>query len=385
MTYNTQHRTRTVRFSSWGLVTKWSLIICITIALVYLMPALLNTSTNDLPSLGAPWRLKMSLIHEKVPTLHVYYLKNHKTASTTVFSILAEYCRANELTPLLPVGAHINQRPPLHPKQLRLDPKIQFYDMVYHHHVYSDQIFRFLHNDTFKFTTLREPFRHFVSSFTYFRKFNMNYLTQINSTTPLKTFLENPKKYETRGYSSYTNNRQSMDLGYNLSHPFDDTSYIAYFIQQTEKRFDLILITEYFNESLVLLKRKLNWKTGDILYYKKQECKESTEAVALATQLEKEQHKSFSTADIGLYTYFLGVFKGLVSKEVDLQGEVEEFQAVLEKVYDFCDRVDSPDSRLVVPVGRWSDQVDLFHSKCKWLKLDEIRFTQHFQRKQIRG
>lgn len=211
----------------------------------------------------------------------------------------------------------------------------------------------------------------------------MAYLNRINSTTPMKTFLENPTKYETHGYFSYTNNRQSMDLGYNLSHPFNDKSYIASFIQQTENRFDIVLITEYFHESLILLKRRLKWMTGDILYYRKQECKESMEAVSSATQLQREQHKSFSQADIELYTYFLAVFKGLVSKEVDLQGEVDEFQTVLLEVYAFCDRVDSPVSRLTIPSGRWTDQVDLLHSKCKWLKLDEVTFTQHFKRQII--
>ena len=40
-------------------------------------------------------------------THQVFYLKTHKTGSTTMFSILAEYCRSRELFPLLPRENHM--------------------------------------------------------------------------------------------------------------------------------------------------------------------------------------------------------------------------------------------------------------------------------------
>ncbi|KAH9512879.1 Galactose-3-O-sulfotransferase 2 [Bulinus truncatus] len=313
------------------------------------------------------------------PQLHIYYLKNHKTASTTVYSILAEYCRSHELTPLLPADVHINQRPPFHPSQVMTFPNVLKYDMVFSHHIYSDEILTYLPNDTFKFTTLREPLKQFISSFVYFRQNSFPYLSVINSTDPLKTFLDNPERYEAKGYHSYTNNRQSMDLGFDMSHRFDDITYIRSFIELTEKRFNLVLISEYFDESLIVLKRRLRWSTTDIIYFRKLESRDSVRMLQGISDLQKSQHKRFSTADIMLYEYFFKKFKKIMSQEVGLSEELEEFQSILSRVSLFCKDVSNVNAELREPAGRWSEDVIITRSKCKWLILDEISFTKYFK------
>lgn len=340
--------------------------------LAYIAPAASTDAGADLSS---------AVRHKKLmPVKHVYYLKIHKTGSTTVYSILAEYCRSHDLLALLPVETHINLKPPFSPSQIILDANVNKYDMVFNHHVYDEAIFTFLYNDTFKFTFIREPFKHFVSSFIYFKETeNFHYLKQINTSNPIEAYLANPQKYDVKGYASYTNNRQSMDLGYNLTHTFNDTDYIQSFIAETEKHFDLILITDYFHESLILLKRSLRWCTQDILYYKKLARKAGGDIQNNFTELHREQHRRFSMADTELYSHFLSLFKDRLSKEVDIVGEVKEFEAVLKKVHTFCDKNEPTDTQLVVSAGRWSDEVDITHSKCKWLKLDEVSFTKHLK------
>lgn len=296
-----------------------------------------------------------------------------------MYSILAEYCRAHRLVPLLPVSVHINQRPPFRPPQVMLHDKVSKYDMVFNHHVFTEEILGYLHNDTFTFTTIRDPFRHFISSFSYFSKFNLTYLTEIKSQNKLDAFLENHEQYEAKGYSSYTNNRQSLDLGFDIKHKFNDSKYIQEFIALTEKRFRLVLVTDYFYESLILLKRALNWKTGDILFYKKQENKDSALLFNSATGQQREQHELFSSADIQLYKHFLHIFKDKISKERDIEGEVAEFQTVLSRMHTFCDTDLPSHSQLTLDAGRWTDRIDLQHAKCKWLKLDEVQFTKYLQ------
>ncbi|CAG5129991.1 unnamed protein product [Candidula unifasciata] len=316
----------------------------------------------------------------QVPVQHVYYLKTHKTGSTTMYSILAEFCRSHQLLALLPSGTHINLRPPFHPSQVVLHDNISKYDMVFNHHVYDEKIFKYLHNDTFKFTTLREPFRHFISSFTYFREVDQfPYLKRINTSDPLASFLADPQKYETKRYASFTNNRQSMDLGFNLSHPFHDLTYIRSFISQTEKRFHLVLITDYFHESLILLKRTLHWTTADILYYKKLASGQKLSVSNETLQLYRQQHKQISTADSQLYHHFLLVFKEKISAERGLFGEVKEFETLLKKVHSFCDKTQLKDKQLVIPPGKWTDEINILHSKCKWLRLGEVSFTKYLQ------
>ncbi|GFO32175.1 galactose-3-o-sulfotransferase 3 [Plakobranchus ocellatus] len=329
-----------------------------------------------------------------LPIQHVYYLKTHKTGSSTIFSVLAQYCNSHGLLALLPSGVHINQRTPLLPaQQLMLDPRILHYDMVFNHQVYDPAVFKYLHNDTFKFTTIREPFKHFVSSFAYFRSVgNMGYLTSVRGyKDPISVFLSNPSKFEANGYSSYTNNRQSIDLGYEIhNHTFSDINYIQAFIKETEKRFDLVLITDYFLESIVLLKRALHWQTQDVLFYEKNVLLESHSLLVNMTPWHRQKHKEFSIPDIQLYQYFLSVFKFRMSQAVGLEEEVSELREILDKVRRFCnlgsivrDRTLETIRKLEIPVRRWSDKVSLDRAKCKWLSLEEISFTKYLQKQRI--
>ena len=59
----------------------------------------------------------------------------------------------------------------------------------------------------------------------------------------------------------------AFDLG--LEHEsFSDEEEIAKFIENINNSFELILIAEYFDESLVLMKRMLCWDFEDIIYVK---------------------------------------------------------------------------------------------------------------------
>ena len=323
------------------------------------------------------------------PVQHIYYLKIHKTGSSTIFAILAEYCRTHGLLPLLPVHSHINQQTPLLPEQqLMLSPKIQQYDMVFNHHVYDPAILTYLHDDVFRLTMLRDPFKHFVSSIIYFRRFDIKYLQRFNHLKdPITVFLKQPSAFEVKGFDSYTNNRQSVDLGYDIrKYSFSNDSYIKHFIQQTEKRFHLILITEYFLESIVVLRRALNWFTQDVIFFVKNALPESQTVLANMTDWHRERHKMFSQPDIQLYQHFLSVFKHRMSQTRGLQEETAELKVILKKVRSFCNlkntTKDDPNPslrKLEIPAGRWSDRVSLPKSKCMWLKLDELLVTKHLQ------
>ena len=59
----------------------------------------------------------------------------------------------------------------------------------------------------------------------------------------------------------------AFDLG--LEHQsFSDESQINEFIQKLQDKLDFVLIAEYFDESLILMRRMLCWDTEDIIYVK---------------------------------------------------------------------------------------------------------------------
>lgn len=128
----------------------------------------------------------------------------------------------------------------------------------------------------------------------------------------------------------------SVMLGFNNADNEDEAA-IQHFIEKTKKRFTLALITEYFDESLVILKRKLCWDISDIIYltlrarsYDRHN-NDDTELFA--------RHKAFSNADYMLYDFFLEEFKEEMGKQKEFEAELNVYRQVLRAVSDFCGKV----------------------------------------------
>lgn len=116
-------------------------------------------------------------------------------------------------------------------------------------------------------TILRNPVDNFESAFRYM---NMGRRIGIgNDPESLKNFL-------THGIS-FTKMRQKaeplirnplmFDLGLSFKH-YQNITAVNEYIRFLGKEFDLVMIMEYFDESLVLMKRLLCWEIEDILYLK---------------------------------------------------------------------------------------------------------------------
>lgn len=72
---------------------------------------------------------------------------------------------------------------------------------------------------------------------------------------------------------------QIFDLG--LQHKYyNDPVMIQKHIDELAENIDLVLIMEYFDESLILLKRELCWELDDVVYFKlNQRSKEYKQAI----------------------------------------------------------------------------------------------------------
>ncbi|KAB0405320.1 hypothetical protein E2I00_010024, partial [Balaenoptera physalus] len=85
----------------------------------------------------------------------------------------------------------------------------------------------------------------------------------------LAEFLQDPDRYyDPHGYNAhYLRNLLFFDLGYDSD--LDPRSpQVQEHILEVERRFHLVLLQEYFDESLVLLKDLLCWELEDVLYFK---------------------------------------------------------------------------------------------------------------------
>nr|XP_020475401.1 galactose-3-O-sulfotransferase 3 isoform X2 [Monopterus albus] len=225
----------------------------------------------------------MEVFHLGCPALHshtgpglkpkhtnVAFLKTHKTASTTMQNMFFRFAERNNLTVALPVQACTHQF--CYPRSFTshfvhphtLPPNI----ITSHMRFNKAELQRLMPNDTIYVTILREPGSMFESLFTYYSQHCLTFKRVPNSS--LEAFLEKPSQYyrphET--YSMYAHNTLTFDLGGDKDRPATDVAYAQAFASEVERTFSLVMIAEYFDESLVLLRHLLSWDLNDILYVK---------------------------------------------------------------------------------------------------------------------
>lgn len=178
-------------------------------------------------------------------------------------------------------------------------------------------------NDTVYVTILRDPVQHFESTFSYMAFGDM--LGISNETDPLEAFFENPKDVlvnylltkDLRINSDrlkLIRNGMFYDLGLE-SRDFNEMEKIHQTINKLDQEFDLVLLTEYFEESMVMLKNLLCWNTEDIAHFHLNE-RHQSEKRNISSELIRKI-KQWNSADVALYEYFKRVFFQKLSEQTD--------------------------------------------------------------------
>lgn len=179
--------------------------------------------------------------------------------------------------------------------------------------------------DTAFITIIREPVSNFRSVFSYMEIAERYGISGGNILNKLKTFLDNSNHYFAKLTDSamLTYNGQLYDLGLEADQMIND-SIVHQHIHRIAERFQLVMILEYINESLVLLKRKLCWSLHDVAHF--QFLKYATKREKLPQEF-KEKIKKHNRADLKLYEYFNKTFWKQVQVEgPDFFTEVEELK-----------------------------------------------------------
>ena len=154
----------------------------------------------------------------------------------------------------------------------------------------------------------------------------------------LEIFLNAGIQYEDVLKTSTTRlarNPMSFDLG--LAYQFyQNATAINNYIAFLDKEFDLVMITDYFDESVVLLKRLLSWELDDILYFKSNERQDQEKAVGLSDKV-KDKIKRWNAADELLFQYFNQTFWNKIKKEgKGFYDDLEAFRRKKEQVSRLC-------------------------------------------------
>ncbi|XP_045923593.1 galactosylceramide sulfotransferase-like [Micropterus dolomieu] len=242
------------------------------------------------------------------PRVNPMFMKTHKTASSTVLNILFRFGEKHKLKFAFPDGRNdfFYPSPFLCSKVRDYRPGDCFNIVCNHMRFDHQEVAKVLPPDAAYFTILRNPVDLFESSFHYYQR-DVPLTWRIDGGNKVVKFLNNPQSfYSPQAYNSfYLKNLLFFDFGFDNNLEADDP-LVMMNIHSLSKQFDLVLIAEYFDESLILLKETLCWTTEDILYFKLNARKSSS--VSRLTPELRAKALQWNGADWRLYQHFNATF-----------------------------------------------------------------------------
>ena len=161
-------------------------------------------------------------------------------------------------------------------------------------------------------TIVRNPVENFESVFSYMLLGRYFGITDVSNS--LSLFFEKETIEENALSIPLIRNPMLHDLGLDLK-LCQNQSAVNEYIHFLDREFDLVMIMDYFDESLVLMKRLLCWEMDDILYLKLNE-RQDKEKVSNLNESVKEKIARWNEADVLLFDYFNKTFW----KKVEMEG-----------------------------------------------------------------
>ncbi|XP_053402838.1 galactose-3-O-sulfotransferase 2-like [Mercenaria mercenaria] len=249
---------------------------------------------------------------------HIAFLKVPKTGSSTLACIFLRFGIKNKLDMYLPKSTALVSRE----KQKRLLEEKKCYD-IFVIHTHFDRMFftNIVRRDSAIIGLVREPTQRIISHAFYFKPLRKSKeMKSLSEQEYIHRVLRNTSKYGAE-------NVMGAYFGMEKKHRKKD--YIHQYIESLNSSFSLVLVLEKINESLILLKRILNWSFADILYGAKKELESKI----------KQGGKDF-------------------------QSEVLHFENILHSVKTFCGKA-VDDSKIEFPSSKWDRSFEVHSSECE--------------------
>ncbi|GAB6022890.1 hypothetical protein CHUAL_006986 [Chamberlinius hualienensis] len=172
---------------------------------------------------------------------------------------------------------------------------------------------------------------------------NSGLITLVNTTDGvIKIFNNSGNPLNFRKYSRIGNNQMAFDLGIDpVFFHFD--SIILEKTKELDKQFDLVMISELFSESLILLRHELCWDIDDIVAFKLNSRPQSRK-LQLNPEVVNELRK-VNRADQIIYDYFYKKMLERIEKfgKSRMELAVKELNDRIKYWYDLC--IDSDNAK----------------------------------------
>ena len=320
------------------------------------------------------------------------FIKTMKCATQTVAQIMRRFGYIRELNFVLPRKDNIYFAWPFVMNDDDYRPSNKPFNILVEHSVYNKDIMRkIMPNNTVYITIIREPWSHFRSTFNYF---NLAEIARVSGKDKLSEYLQNiniyepfyksdeasPTRYCIPNGFSVTKNLLSHCLGMPIGFPHgtknitSNLNVVKDYINSLDESFLLVMIMEYFHESLVLLKRLMCWSFKDIIYHT-----ENIGNYSKETQSNPENvkfYKHWSKLDYMLYDHFNQSFWKKVNSlgRKDFIREVKEFTKVQDQVTKYCSDIPSVTDNLVVRDNRYTEGFIVTPDFCILLGVDLLPY-----------
>ena len=265
-------------------------------------------------------------------------------------------------------------------------PENETFQILCNHAIYNKKIFdEIMGPNTVKIGILREPVSQWTSAaifygFTeYLRELLGEYLDEYQL---LSAFLEDPDIYQD---CPHTHNSMFEDLGLHSS-DFENQTAIEKYLRFLDDDLALVMLMEYFDESLVLMRRMLCWDIKDILYVPLNKNPEKARMQANLTSKDKRSLAQYNYPDFQLYIHFKEkFFKKIQESDNSFFSEVEYFQEIRETVTDYCRKSKLTDFtqsyELKIAPSIWNQAFVVTADECKFMTTEEEDLLKQLMKK----
>lgn len=165
------------------------------------------------------------------------------------------------------------------------------------------------HNDTKYVSIIREPLHHFQSSFKFFHDIVPSF-QRVSQSTSLEQWIDRAdyhvKNSRHSSFSDLEKNSLFFDFGYDNRNDGED--YIKRSIAEIDQVFDLIMISDYIDESLVLLSDLMCWSIEDLACLKLNARAKTTETNAVDQERLRNKVRAWNRSDAALFDHFNATF-----------------------------------------------------------------------------
>ena len=320
---------------------------------------------------------------------HVFFLKVHKACSTTMMNLLLRFAHKRQLNVMFPKSGSILSQTSKYTWQRIIDlpPNITHFDIICNHLVFDKKkVLAHIHPDSKFVGIVRNPLDLTVSAFNYYRyKWNVKYVAKVPGVEPLKTYFQSPAKWEPDNFGrSFTHNRMSFDFGMDERGLQGDNSSISSYITYLNETFDLVMICERFDESLLLLKHMMNWDFMEIMYIKNNGFSDKIQFNKIAlNDTEKRLHRELNAADYVLYDFFANLFQRKVERlGKPFKKELIAYKSLLRQMNDFC--LNGKLDYIEIGSTTFSKRFNVTSTDCKHMTMKAIEIVKIFRSDQLK-